>query len=203
MRLKTSLLHEPKHILFMMSLATQPYIFFVSVLLKSILCNTTSKMFLWLLFTIVVSTTIRNVVGLISYFLMLGLTQHITFTKSRLCSFSFSDEPIYCTIYGGLWCSQLKYILYPNNSLFLTANHIRNLWVVLAGPQQMSYTHAVRTTRSSSGTCWPVRPLWLSNCQKTFTPLTYTGSPKPLVARNRTRLRSLSLPALMASLFIL
>lgn len=88
-------------------------------------------------------------------------------------------------------------------SLSLIVNHIRNLWVVLAGQQQMNCTHAVRTTRSLSGTCWPVRPVWLSDCQRTFTPLTYTGSPKPLVARNRPRRRSLSWPALMASLYIL
>lgn len=70
---------------------------------------------------------------------------------------------------------------------------------MLAGPHQMSCTHAVRTTRSSSGTCWPTRQLWLLNCQKKFTLLTFTGSPKPSAERNRTKMRSLSSPALMAS----
>lgn len=88
-------------------------------------------------------------------------------------------------------------------SLSLIVGYIRNLWVVLAGPHLMSCTHAVRTTRSSSGTCWPMIPVWLSGCQRTFIPLTCTGSPKPLAARNRPRRRSLYSPALMASLYIL
>lgn len=81
------------------------------------------------------------------------------------------------------------------------ALYIRSLWAVLAGRQQMSCSHAATTTRSSSGTSWRARLLWFSNCRTTYTPLTCTGSPKPSVARNRPKPRSLSLPAVMASLF--
>ena len=66
----------------------------------------------------------------------------------------------------------------------------------------MSCTRVVRIIRSSSGTCSTMYPIWLSDCQRTFTPLTYIGSPKLLVAKNRRRLRFLSSPAPMASLYV-
>lgn len=95
------------------------------------------------------------------------------------------------------WSSSAADIWFP-----LTTDHLKSLWVALAGPQQMSCTRAVRITRSWSGTCWPTRQVWWLNCQKKFTPLTFTGSPKPLAERSRIWMRSLSSPALMVSLDI-
>lgn len=86
-------------------------------------------------------------------------------------------------------------------SLSLTADHIRILWVVLAGLQQMNSTRAVRIIRFSDGTFWLTRRHLLSNCQKTFTPLTFTGFPKLSVARNRIRQRYSSLPAAMVRFY--
>lgn len=74
---------------------------------------------------------------------------------------------------------------------------------MLGGLQQMNCTLAVRIIRSSNGTFWPMRPRSLSNCPKTFTPLTSTGYPKLLGARNRTRQRYLFLPAVMVSFYII
>lgn len=126
---------------------------------------------------------------------ILFVWHHLTLPISGICALIFQTWYL-------IWSIKIHNLI-VQWLVSLTAGHIRNLWVVLAGPQQMSCTHAVRTTRFLSGTCWPMRPAGLSNCQRTFTPLTYTGSPKLLVARNRPRLRSLLSPALMASLFIL
>lgn len=86
-------------------------------------------------------------------------------------------------------------------SLSLTADHIRILWVVLAGLQQMNSIRAVRIIRFSDGTFWLTRRHLSSNCQKTFTPLTFTGFPKLSVARNRIRQRYSSLPAAMVCFY--
>lgn len=93
------------------------------------------------------------------------------------------------------WSSPAANLWFP-----LTNDHLKSLWVALAGSQQTSCTRAVRTTRSWSGTCWPTRQAWWSSCQTNFTLLTFTGFPKLLEERSKIWMRSLSSPAPMVSL---
>lgn len=94
------------------------------------------------------------------------------------------------------WHIHIQHICHVS---FLTLTHIRNLWAVWDGPRRMNCSPAVRITRYSSGTCWPVTPPWWSDYKRTSTPLICTGSPRPWEARSWCRRRYLSSQAPMAS----